>query len=337
MKPRTRERTRNNPKKINWLYPVSSEVKYIRMIREQVGRELKNIVNEEISLNLQAWIDEKKRFDSFNLKTDEIIHYDTWIDEINQLIRELNAKVVGIFGNPEDPPEDSEMWGFLLLIAAGVFTFNEKQWNKITREFLGFEFTTDTAWWGDVQAAWASENYTLIKSLSEEYIGKLNEVVFRGVRDGLSYREIIKELNNSYGKVFGPRKDGKMSKTELLVRDQIGKLNGLITKNRMQEAGAEYYTWQTAFDERVRGRPGGRYPRAIPSHWEMQGKICRWDNNSLYSNGQRDGKGKLIWLTRTGKMPFAIPGQEILCRCTALIYWEEILKEVDAGIEKEAA
>lgn len=328
MSPKAREKTRNNPKKTNWLYPHSSEIKYMKMIRKQVGRVLKNIVNDTVRTDLPRWIEEKARFDSVENRAD------TWIDDINQLIVKLNVSIRDIFGSAEEPPEESEIWGFLLVIALGVFAFNEKQWNKSVKNILGFEFVTDTAWWNDVRDAWASENYTLIKSLSEDYIGKVNEVIYRGVRDGLSYTEIIKELRSTYGNVFGPRKDGKMSRVELLVRDQIGKLNGLITKNRMQEAGGNFYIWQTGMDERVRGRPGGRYPKAIPSHWIMQGKICRWDNNSVYADeGDVDDKGNLIWKSRTGSMPIAIPGQEILCRCTGLIYWNAILEEIDGEIE----
>jgi len=330
LSPKIRERSRNKPKKVNWLYPHSSEVKYVRMVREQVGRVLKDIVDATVKTDLPRWIEEKARFDS--------VRGDSWIDEINRLIAQLNVEMQKIFGNPEDPPEESEIWPYLVVIALGVFAFNEKQWNKTTKEFLGFGFTTDTAWWGDVRDAWASENYTLIKSLSEDYIGKINEVIYRGVRDGLSYTEIMKELQSAYGNIYGPRKDGKMSRLELLVRDQIGKLNGLITKNRMQEAGLNLYIWQTVADERVRGRPGGRYPKAIPSHWAIQGKICKWDDNSVYADeNDRDEKGNLIWKPRTGSMPIAVPGQEILCRCSALVYWDEVLAEIDEEIEGGAA
>lgn len=325
MTQRTREKTRNNPKKINWLYPLTAETKYRKQIRDILGIPLKKSVNLTIQADLQRWIEEKR--------TD--IHADTWIDEIRQFISSLGIQITDIFGKPEDPPEDTELWPILMILALGVFDFSEKQFKKATKSFLGFEYVTDTAWWDNVREAWASENYNLIKSLSEDYIGKVNEVVFRGVRQGLSYREIIKEMRETYEKAYGPRKDGKASRLELLVRDQIGKLNGEITKQRMQEVGGDFYIWNTAFDERVRGRPGGKFPKALPSHWAMEGKICRWDDNSLYAEeGDVNNKGELNWKVREANMPIAIPGSEILCRCTAAIYWNQILSEIDREIEE---
>lgn len=326
MTQKTREKTRNNPKKIVWVYPLSAEIKYRKQIRDILGLPLKKRVNQTIQADLQRWIEEKKRTD---------IRKDTWIDEIRQFIRSLGIQITDIFGAPEDLPENTDLWPVLIILALGIFDFNEKQFKKATKSQLGFEFVTDTAWWDNVRDAWASENYALIKSLSEDYIGKVNEIVFQGVRQGLSYREIIKELRESYEKTYGPREDGKASRLELLVRDQVGKLNGEITKQRMREVGGDYYIWNTAFDERVRGRPGGKYPKALPSHWAMEGKICRWDDNSLYADeGDVNEKGELNWKMREGNMPIAIPGDEILCRCTAIIYWNQILSEIDREIEE---
>ena len=68
--------------------------------------------------------------------------------------------------------------------------------------------------------------------------------------------------------------------------------------------------WRSYFDERVRGNPSGKYPKAEPSHWARNGKAFRWDSPP-------EG---------------GAPGEEVLCRC----YGEAILdpdEEQDWGSE----
>lgn len=330
MSPAMRKKTRKNPRKIIWLYPTATEAKYRTMIRNIVGLPLRKAVNQTIKVDLSKWIDEKKRSDSIE------INIDTYIEEIRKFIMSLGIQISdAIFGAADILPEDSPIWPEFILIALAIFMFNEGQWGKQTEPFLGFEFVSDAVWWDDVREAWATENYNLIKSLSEDYIGRVNEVVFRGVREGKAYTEIVKELRESYEKTFGPRSDGKASRLELLVRDQIGKLNGEITKKRQQEVGIDMYIWSTSLDERVRGNPGGKFPNAIPSHWVMEGLICKWDDSSVFAReGNTNTKGNLIFESRTADMPQVHPGYEILCRCVGIAYWNQILSEIDEEIEK---
>ena len=319
-----RTKTRNNPKKTKWLYPYSSEVKYRNMIRNQLGLQLKSIVDYKLDFNLSRWIKEKQRFDNT----------DDYVDELNQLVIEQQKKMRKLFGISDELPAKSEMWNYVAESADATFEFNTKQWYKTTAGMLGFQFITDTPWWSTERNSWVSENYGLVKALGESYINRVNVIINQGIQDGKTQTEIKKEVQDIYRKIFGPRLDRRMSRAELLVRDQIGRLNGILTKRRFQSAGLNYYIWNTANDERVRGKPRGKYPKAIPSHWEMQGKICRWDDDTVYAEeGSLNAKGELFWKKRTYKMPKAIPGQEILCRCNALIYWNEILKETDEEIE----
>jgi hypothetical protein len=129
----------------------------------------------------------------------------------------------------------------------------------------------------------------------------------------------------------------------LIAVDQIGKLNGQLTKQRQMEGGIDVYVWQTARDERVRGRPGGTNPNAVPSHWEMEGMYCKWSDNSVYADPAidvvRDEKrGEIIsinWKPRNALMPLSIPGEAIRCRCTAAPVWESFLSPIDQEIMQE--
>ena len=87
----------------------------------------------------------------------------------------------------------------------------------------------------------------------------------------------------------------------LIARDQIGKLNGQVTETTQRLAGVDSYTWVTVDDERVRGRPGGRYPKAHPSHYALDGTVHRWDDPPV--SGPRTQRRH--------------PGGPIQCRCYA--------------------
>lgn len=85
-----------------------------------------------------------------------------------------------------------------------------------------------------------------------------------------------------------------------IARDQIGKLNGQLNEYRQQQLGGKKYIWHNSHDSRVSGNPGGKYPKAKPSHWEREGKTYLW------SKPPKGGH----------------PGQRINCRC-----WAEMIVE----------
>jgi uncharacterized protein with gpF-like domain len=118
-------------------------------------------------------------------------------------------------------------------------------------------------------------------------------------------------------------------RASLLARDQIGKLNNKITKVLHMSTGINGYLWTTSRDEKVRGNPQGLYPRKIPSHWEIDYKICKWEDPTVYMNDLHQ------WVPRTAKMPVVEPGMEIACRCTAGPIAIELIEYVDAQIKGE--
>ena len=103
------------------------------------------------------------------------------------------------------------------------------------------------------------------------------------------------------------------NRAKVIARDQTAKMNTSITAMRQRAIGIEMYVWETSRDERVVGKPGGLYKRISKlhrNHWMMQGKVCRWDDPTVYS----DDKGK-TWKKRVPEMPQNHPGQDIMCRC----------------------
>jgi SPP1 gp7 family putative phage head morphogenesis protein len=78
----------------------------------------------------------------------------------------------------------------------------------------------------------------------------------------------------------------------LIARDQVGKLNGQIGAARQQAVGITSFIWQTSNDERVR-----------PEHAELEGKTFRFDDPPAEG----------------------LPGEAILCRCTAVPQLDDVL------------
>ena len=81
-------------------------------------------------------------------------------------------------------------------------------------------------------------------------------------------------------------------KAELIARDQIGKFFGKLTENRANDIGITKYIWSTAHDAAVRSQ-----------HAANEGKIFSFEKGDSEGNN---------------------PGQAINCRCTAILYFQEL-------------
>jgi SPP1 gp7 family putative phage head morphogenesis protein len=126
--------------------------------------------------------------------------------------------------------------------------------------------------------------------------------VRRGVATGRRHEEIMRELEDGYAV---PKR-----RARLIARDQVSKLNADLAQSRQRDVGIEYYYWETSSDERVRGSRGeikaGR-------HDVLDGKLCRWDDPSVYS----DDEGR-TWRSRTAIGAYVgHPGEDYQCRCWA--------------------
>jgi SPP1 gp7 family putative phage head morphogenesis protein len=129
-------------------------------------------------------------------------------------------------------------------------------------------------------------NVALIKSIPSQYTDKLEALVMNALQTGQTNEELAQEI-----KKLGHSTDNR---ARLIAADQMGKINGGITKARHLQIGFESYTWSTSKDERVR-----------PLCRDHEGKTFRWDTPP--SGGH--------------------PGQKIKCRCTALPNYEDILTD----------
>lgn len=132
-------------------------------------------------------------------------------------------------------------------------------------------------------STFTDENRKLIKSIPNQYVDDVTNIVSREVRAGgrvAKVQELIEKRFDVYG--YTARR---------LARDQVNKLNGALAQKRQTKLGLDKYIWRTSRDERVRN-----------SHLDKEGKIFSWDDPPF----------------DTGH-----PGQDIQCRCTAEPYITE--------------
>lgn len=221
------------------------------------------------------------------------------------------------------PGEYGPALGAIVSIARNIGEFNKREMDAFRKIAVGDAFVQDEPWVEKTLQDWAQNQVSLITKATDD----MRDAVARRVRDGVKYGKTNREIESQ---IMQDLPGISKRRAQIIARDQASKLNASLSEGRMKDAGLETYIWETAYDERVRGLPGGKYPKALPSHWAMQGKICRWDDPTVY----RNAKGE--WEKRPANCPYTTPGTEILCRCVALPNWDELEEVEAAGPEVKA-
>lgn len=187
--------------------------------------------------------------------------------------------------------------------AENVNTANRRAMNDQFRAVIGVdpirEGTSPRV--DDAMLQFTRENVSLIKTVSERYFTEIESQVSDAVLNGERPEDIEARLVERYGVA--------QSNAARIARDQVNKLNGQLTEVRQRDLGVRSYIWRTARDERVRGAPGGKYPKARPSHYHLEGKRFTWDNPPASGTDGEAGH----------------PGEAIECRCYAEPNIDELL------------
>jgi len=168
-----------------------------------------------------------------------------------------------------------------------------------------------------LRKAWSKNYAGLITSVTSETATNVGRIVYEGFTSGESYASIQKKIlaGGPIEALKNPPFNTARKRARIIARDQIGKLNGQLIKKRQTQLGIDSYIWRTSLDERVRGNPSGRYPKAVPSHFAREGKVFNWDTPPEGGH----------------------PGEAILCRCTAEPYIEGVTGEGgEAGVSGKA-
>lgn len=204
---------------------------------------------------------------------------DAWYDTLRSVVAQLSVATQGAI---------AEMRG----VAEGVAAYQTKSWAEKARELVGIRGMVDDPGIGALTRAWSEANATLIGSVAQKYQADVARVVTEGVMSGRGSRVVAKDLEAAYGV--------NESRAKLIARTETAKLNGQVSQQRQTSIGISEYTWRTAGDERVR-----------KSHRAMQGKICRWDDASVYRE-----EGSDAWVARSSIGGYeGHPGSDFQCRC----------------------
>lgn len=183
--------------------------------------------------------------------------------------------------------------------AESMNAFVAKRYAMERRIALGSVYDISEPWVNSSLAEWTETNRRLIKSLATEAQTRMETMVLEAVQTGVRPEELV-------SRIYNLNRSTGISRAKLIAADQVGKLTGLLVEKRSLAIGMDTYTWQTAMDERVRGRPGGLYPTARPSHWAAQGKIGIFGKGDVWLVG-----GKPV--SRGSGDPIGAPGFEIRC------------------------
>lgn len=137
-------------------------------------------------------------------------------------------------------------------------------------------------------------NINLITSIKTDFISELGDAVRKQLFEGERSTGLI-QLIHERGKVT-------MNRAKFIARDQTAKLNAAIIKDRNEKLGIKTYIWVGANDNRER-----------ESHRAMNGKLCRFDDPTVYSDDDGD-----TWKKRKSIGGVELhPGEDYQCRCGA--------------------
>ena len=164
---------------------------------------------------------------------------------------------------------------------------NQDKFNKQMKDF-GLNIYGESSFLQSYLSDSIATNVKLIKSIPQQYLSNVENMINNNMRAGLRSSYMTKQLVDQFGIT--------KRRAIFIARDQTNKTNGLMNQKRQVSSGFNYFRWLTAGDNRVRCRH-----QEIANKITTYGKgIYRWDNLPLSDKG----------------VPIA-PGQDYGCRCTA--------------------
>lgn len=187
-----------------------------------------------------------------------------------------------------------------------IADFNERAWKRtIARNLTGVDVFGPNRWLFKLVREWSEENAKLITSIPKQFLDNVARMSSDAARAGTPVKQFAVELKKTY--------DLTKARSRLIARTETAKLNSQVTQQRQENLGITEYVWRTSGDERV------RY-----SHKVLNGKICKWDDPTVYKDSLEDK----AWKSRGGiGGTMTHPGMDFQCRChsQAVINLDELL------------
>jgi SPP1 gp7 family putative phage head morphogenesis protein len=272
-------------------FPASNEREYLRLSSDLMSSVVMECLKKHLPAirDVIAEVDNEQHYDGRNS-----IKKENKESRKLQRFEQLDNTIIrfkAIFDEMEKDMKSS--YGLFNLskrlkdIADSTERFSKNEWKKVVNKTLGVNILDDYyqgEYYQKALGEWIETNAGLIKSIPKELLDEFKDTVYQEYISGSSITDLSKQIRERYGV--------SKSKSRMLARDQVGKLNAQITQHQQQNVGSNKYKWKTAGDGRVRSR-----------HKELNNKICSWNDPPVVDK-------------RTGRK--AHPGEDYQCRCIAI-------------------
>lgn len=266
-----------------WLDPINAERKYTAElyrytfeIRKVISRVLIPRLPEWFKLGTMTYPDPVNDSRKDSIMDDILGELDALLEIIDEILEPSEQEAI------DDARE----------IGLEVAAFNQGQYQRTVNSVLGVDIFLEEPYLLPQLELFANQNAQLITNMTDNELERVSGIIQRGLQEGSSLESVTENIEKSFGIT---RRHAK-----LIARDQTTKLNGSLTKLRQQELGIVEYRWQTSGDERVR-----------KTHRVLDGKICRWDDPTVYLN---EDTGKWEKRSKIGGTEVHT-SQDVNCRC----------------------
>lgn len=180
-------------------------------------------------------------------------------------------------------------------VAGRINTTNARTWQRSMTQAVGTPLFQIEPGLDAMLKAFVNENVGLIKNLSEDTAKQIAEQIYNGVRDGRTSKQIANAIlrktdldKGTFNKI--------RTRADFIARDQVGKLNGQITRMRQTNLGLTRYVWRTMRDEKVR-----------LEHARREGIVFDWNKPPIGGH----------------------PGEDYGCRCYPEPMFSDILPDLE--------
>lgn len=193
--------------------------------------------------------------------------------------------------------KDPRMVRTLTEIATGVDAHNRAELSRVLQINLRDDQTLR-----QYVDQFLRDNVRLISSVTTDHLQRMERVVSRATAGQTRVEDLRDEIMATF--------DVSRSRAALIARDQTLKANADLTQLRQQRVGVTDYIWTTVKDERVRGRPGGKWAGSQSNHWDLDGTRQTWLSPPVTNpvTGERNH-----------------PGRDYQCRCIAFPVVDDLL------------
>lgn len=262
--------------KANIQYPQQAEREY-----QRVTNAYMRLLNELLKEHLPEIRDAARIEREANRRHDDTSDL---LGKVSDVFNEMAVKL-------EKSTSDFGLYDRVQAMSKLTRKLSIREWKRAVKATLGIDLMDDYytgELFRELMEKWVNDNVDLVKTIPQESLSKMRNIVMDGYRNGETTTSIVKKLQRAYSI--------ERRHAQLLARDQIAKLNSNIAQQQQRDAGVEEYIWSDSDDARVR-----------PGHHRLNGKRFRWDDPPIVDD-------------RTGRR--CHPGEDYECRCVALAVFD---------------